>query len=80
MINPYSAFTRKHINLVGVWSSRLEDFVRGRPIIESEKYPIEKMVSHKLPLERCKDAMEAMIGGYRLDGKEVRKIVIQGGL
>ncbi|RLI27746.1 hypothetical protein DRO58_03635 [Candidatus Bathyarchaeota archaeon] len=80
MINPYSAFTRKHINLVGVWSSRLEDFIRGRPIIESGRYPIEKIVSHKLPLERCKDAMEAMIEGYRLDGKEVRKIVIQGGL
>jgi len=79
-LNPYSAFTNRHITLVGVWGGDIAHFVRGRPIVESGKYPFEKFVSHKLPLERCRDAMEAIMKGYRLDGREVRKIVIQGSL
>jgi hypothetical protein len=35
------------------------------------------MVSHKLPLERVKDAMNAISTNYRLDEKEVMKIVIE---
>ena len=75
-LNPYLHFTNKQINLMGVWGDDTGHFVRGRPIIESGKYPFEKMVSHKLPLERIKDAMDAISTNYRLDDKEVRKIVI----
>ncbi len=79
-LNPFADFNNKHINLVGVWGGDIAHFVRGRPVIESGRYPFEKFVSHKLPLERCEDAMKAIIGGYRLDEREVKKIVIAGGL
>lgn len=75
-LNPFSHFTRKHITVIGVWGSDVTHFVRGRPILESGKYPFEKLVSHKLPLERVADAMKTITEGYRLDGREVRKIVI----
>jgi len=77
-LNPYADFNNKHINLVGVWGGNISHFVRGRPLIESGRYPFEKFVSHKLPLERCQDAMDAIMGNYRLDGEEVNKIVIVG--
>lgn len=79
-LNPFADFNNKHVTLVGVWGGNVSHFVRGRPLIESGKYPFEKFVSHKLPLERCEDAMKAIMGNYRLDGKEVKKIVMMGSL
>jgi L-iditol 2-dehydrogenase len=75
-LNPFVHFTNKQINLVGVLGNDIVHFVRGRPILESGKYPFEKMVSHKLPLEGIKNAIDAISTNYRLDDKEVRKIVI----
>ena len=79
-LNPFADFNNKHITLVGVWGGDVAHFVRARPLIESGRYPFEKFVSHKLPLERCEDAMKAIMGNYRLDGREVKKIVIMGNL
>ena len=75
-VNPFRHFTNKHITLMGVQGNDIRHFVRARPILESGKYPFEKIVSHKLPIERVADAMKAIIEGYRLDGEEVRKIVV----
>jgi len=75
-LNPFLHFTNKQINLIGVWGNDIGHFVRGRPILESGKYPFFKIISHKLPLERVKDAIDAISTNYRLDDKEVRKIVI----
>ena len=75
-LNPFRHFTNKQINLVGIWGDDTGHFVRGRPIIESGKYPFEKIISHKLPLERVKDALDALSTNYRLDGDEVGKIAI----
>ncbi|MHA1938753.1 MAG: zinc-binding dehydrogenase, partial [Candidatus Thorarchaeota archaeon] len=77
-LNPFSDLNNKHITLVGVWGGDVAHFVRGRPIIESGKYPFERFVSHKLPLERCSDAMKTIMGDYRLDGREVNKLDIVG--
>ena len=75
-INPFTHMCNKHINLVGVWGARVSDFVRAKPLLESGKYPLSKMVSHVLPLERLGDVMAAISTDYRLDGKEVGKVAI----
>ena len=75
-LNPFTHMCNKHITLVGVWGGNLPYFVKGKPILESGKYPFSKMVSHKLPLERLGDVMTAISTDYRLDGKEVGKVVI----
>lgn len=75
-LNPHHHFVRNHITLVGVWGSSLSHFVRGRPILESGRYPFAEMVSHRLPLDRLGDAVRALSTNYRLDGVEVRKIAI----
>jgi L-iditol 2-dehydrogenase len=79
-INPFTHLNNKHIDLVGVWGGNLPNFVRAKPILESGKYPFDKMVSHTLPLERLGDVMNAISTDYRLDGKEVKKIVIASDL
>ena len=79
-INPFIHLNNKHITLVGIWGGKLPYFVKGKPILESGKYPIHKMISHKLPLDRLGDVMTAISTDYRLDGKEVGKIVIASDL
>jgi L-iditol 2-dehydrogenase len=75
-LNPFKHFTSKHINLVGVWGADLSHWAAALPVIERGAYPFPELVSHKLGLERVPDAMEALSGGYRLDGEVVGKIVI----
>lgn len=77
-MNPFKHFTNKQVNLVGVWGGSISHFVRARPVLESNLYPFEKLVSHQLPLSRVTDGMQALSTNYRLDGKEARKIAISG--
>lgn len=75
-LNPFRHFNHKHITLVGVWASEVGHFYQGREIIEKGEIPFEKMVSHQLPLERVADGIKAIGQSYRLDGEEIRKVVI----
>lgn len=75
-LNPFNHFVMRHLTLVGVWGSTIGHFVRGLPILESGRYPFEKMVSHQLPLDQIGNAVQALSTNYRLDGAEVRKIAI----
>ena len=45
-------------------------------MIESGRLPLEQVVSHQLPLERVGEAMTALNGDYRLDGRTAMKIAI----
>ena len=75
-INPFKHFNYKEVKLVGVWTSDTVHFLRGREIVESGDYHFEKLVSHKMPLSRVGEVMDVIGGSYRLDGEEVRKVVI----
>lgn len=74
-INPFY-ITIRDLTVLGIRASAMTHWVRARPLLEAKKYPLAKVVSHKLPLERVGDAMAAMSHGYRLDGEQVRKLVI----
>jgi L-iditol 2-dehydrogenase len=75
-LNPFRHFVMRHITLVGVWGSSIGHFVRGLPILESGRYPFERMVSHRLPLSRVSEAFTALSTNYRMNGEEVRKIAV----
>lgn len=75
-LNPFRHFTNKDVNLFGVWGADLSHWAGALPLIEAGASPFAKVISHQLPLERVPDAMTALSTGYRLDGKEVAKIVI----
>ncbi|MFW9880851.1 MAG: zinc-binding dehydrogenase [Candidatus Thorarchaeota archaeon] len=75
-INPSIDVCAKMATIVGSWSSLPDDFIRALQILEQKKYPIEEMITHKLPLERLEDAFKAMAANKILDGKEIIKAVI----
>jgi L-iditol 2-dehydrogenase len=75
-LNPFKHFTNKHVRLVGVWGADLSHWAGALALLEANAYPFERIVSHTLPLERVHDAMQSLSTNYRLDGKEVGKLVI----
>ena len=75
-INPSTDICAKMATIVGSWSSLPDDFIRALQVLELRKYPIGKMITHKLPLERLEEAFEAMAGDKIIDGKEIIKAVI----
>ena len=46
-------------------------------LIESGKYPMEKFVSHVLPLERVSEGIAAMSGRYTINDEPIRKVAIR---
>lgn len=50
------------IRLQGVYSSTFDSIACAIRLIESRKYPIEKMVTHRFPLEQAEQAVKA-VGG-----------------
>ncbi|HUX99184.1 MAG TPA: zinc-binding dehydrogenase [Candidatus Deferrimicrobium sp.] len=75
-INPSTDICAKMATVVGSWSSLPDDFIRALQILELRKFPVEKMITHRLPLERLEEAFKAMAGDKILDGKEIIKAVI----
>lgn len=76
-LNPWGHFTFKEITLYGVWGSSHGQFVQARQLIESGKYPMEKFVSHTLPLERVSEGIAAMSGRYTINDEPIRKVAIK---
>lgn len=77
-INPHWHILRNNANIRGVWGSDVEHMEMTLSIIERLELPYDQLVTHKLPLDRIGDAIQAMSKkGYSLDGKEqVIKIAI----
>lgn len=76
--NPNTMMMRKSLKMQAIWGSRPEHFVRAMPIIELRELPLEDLVSHVIPLESVAEGFNALHSGYRLDGKDVIKIVVKG--
>ena len=74
-INPYY-ITIRDLTVIGSKSWNVGHNVRARALMEANKYPVHKAISHKMPLERVGDVIAAMQHGYRLDGSEIRKVAI----
>lgn len=71
-INPALDIVGKNITIEGVYDNGTEQFVKALPILEKGEIPFFKMISHKLPLERLKEAMTER----EIDNKEITKIVV----
>jgi len=77
-INPYRHLLSKSIHLVGCCGDQVEHVPASLRILESGKYAFEEIISHEVPLDEILAAVEALLGkdGYRLHGKETRKVVV----
>lgn len=75
-INPCKDILEKNITIEGIYDNEAEQFMKAVPILEKGEFPFEEMISHKLPLNRIQEAIDALNSGGDIDGKEVVKIVI----
>ena len=70
------AAVAKNATFIGALGMAEEDSLAAVRVIESQRLPLEHVVSHQLPLERVADAITALNGDYRLDGRTAIKIAI----
>jgi threonine dehydrogenase-like Zn-dependent dehydrogenase len=80
-LNPNQELMRRNLRLEAVWGGGSPDyFVRAHQVMSRNEIPFEELVDPVLPLERVADGFAALHGGYKLEGKDVLKVAIQGGL
>jgi L-iditol 2-dehydrogenase len=74
-INPHRLINRKHVEIRGVWGSDFSHFQRAVEFAArwGQKVPWREQVSGRYPLERVKEALEAV------ERREVLKAVIEPG-
>ena len=75
-INPCKDILEKNITIEGIYDNEAEQFMRAVPILEKGGVLFEEMISHCLPLNRLKEAIDALNSGEDIEGEEVVKIVI----
>jgi len=75
-INPCLDILTKNIRIEGIYDNEPEQFVRALPILEKGEFPFAKIISHRLPLTRLKETMEAITTRSKIDNKEIVKAVI----
>jgi L-iditol 2-dehydrogenase len=76
-INPCLDILSKNIRIEGIYDNEPEQFVRAIPILEKGEFPFANIISHRLPLTRLKEAMEAILTGAKIDDRELVKAVIE---
>ena len=54
----------KELRIIGTLSTNYDDFVRAVRVIDSGRYPLERMHTHAFPLERAEEAILTLAGRY----------------
>jgi threonine dehydrogenase-like Zn-dependent dehydrogenase len=80
-LNPNQELMRRNLRLEAVWGGGSADyFVRAHQVMSRGEVPFGQLVDPILPLERVADGFDALHNGYKLNGKDVLKVAIRGGL
>lgn len=66
--------TRREIRLQGVVSKGYEAVHAAAKLVESRKYPLEKIVTHEFPLEQVQEAMQVASG--KVPGSNHMKVIL----
>ncbi len=78
--NPCKDLLEKGIRLIGSFDNEAEHFVRAIPLIADKRIPLEKLMSHRIPLEELEEALAAVGKGGIYQGKEIVKIMVDTSL
>jgi len=79
-MRPSPDLVYKNSTLHGFWGATTEHWIAALRVLERRALPFETLVSHRLPLERAADAIAALNGDYRVDGRSACKVAIEPGL
>ncbi len=74
--SPSRDLLEKGITIIGSFDNAAEHFVRALPLIADPRVPLEKLITHRVPLGGLEKALTAIEKGGRLNGKETVKIVM----
>jgi L-iditol 2-dehydrogenase len=74
--NPCRDLLEKGITIIGSFDNEAEHFVRALPLIADPRVPLERLITHRVPLGGVQNALAAIEKGGRLHGKETVKIVM----
>jgi L-iditol 2-dehydrogenase len=74
--NPCRDLLEKGIKIIGSFDNEAEHFVRAAPLIADTRIPLEKLISHRIPLEDLEEALAALEKGGAWRGKEIIKIMM----
>ncbi|HEV8637026.1 MAG TPA: zinc-binding dehydrogenase [Chloroflexota bacterium] len=75
-MRPSPDLVYKNATLHGFWGTTTEHWIAALRVLERRALPFERVVSHQLPLARAPDAIAALNGDYRVDGRAAFKIAI----
>ena len=74
--NPCRDLLEKGIKIIGSFDNEAEHFVRSLPLIADERIPLEKLITHTVPLGEVQRSLDAIGKSENLDGKEIVKIMM----
>ena len=74
--NPCTDLLAKGITVIGSFDNEAEHFVRSLPLIADERIPLEKLITHRVPLGDVQRSLDAIGKGGALDGEETVKIMM----
>lgn len=77
--NPFSDLLWRNCDVAGVLGAGSNPpamFHRSISILESGRFPFDKMVSHQVPFSRIEEAIQAMSTTYSLDGRDLIKVAV----
>ena len=66
----------RRVHLLSGWNCTPERVFRALQMLESSEFEWEDLVSHRVSLSRLGEGLEAMEDGYRLDGREIVRVVV----
>jgi L-iditol 2-dehydrogenase len=72
-INPAMDILDKNITIEGIYDHSAVDFIKAVGIIEKGGFPLEKMITHRVPLNGIKETLDSLIRSKILNGAHVLK-------
>jgi threonine dehydrogenase-like Zn-dependent dehydrogenase len=75
--NPCLDLLSKGIRIIGSFDNEAEHFVRALPLIADKRIPLEKLITHRVPLGGVGAAIAAIGQGEKLDGRDTVKIMVE---
>lgn len=74
--NPCKHLCERGIKIIGSFDNEAEHFVRAMPLISNPHIPLEKLISHQVPLADVETVLAAIEKGAKLDNKEIVKAMM----
>jgi L-iditol 2-dehydrogenase len=75
-INPALDIMEKNIRIEGIYDHAATHFARAVSLIEKTESPLERMITHRIPLDDLTDAFRVLIEKKLVDGREMLKPVV----